>query len=105
MVHRCIITQIIIDLLFRAASTAAIWLSKDEDNTAAYMSDIDNMHKIVLGADDAAALQRVASALSADGIVHKLWVEQPEGIVTALASAPYPRSKLQPYFKDFKLLR
>jgi peptidyl-tRNA hydrolase len=87
------------------ASTAAIWISRESLQTKQYMEDLDNMHKIVLGADNAEALVQTASALQSAGIAHKLWIEQPEGVVAMLASAPQTRDVLAPYFSPFKLLR
>lgn len=87
------------------ASLAATWLARDEPDTAAYLADMDNMHKVVLGAESEAAVREVAAKLTEAGITHKLWVEMPEGIVTCLATRPVARSILQPFFKPFKLLR
>ncbi len=63
------------------------------------------MHKVVLDAPSAAALTGCAESLTAAGIQHKLWVEQPEGIPTCLATKPYPRSAIKALFAAFKLLR
>jgi peptidyl-tRNA hydrolase len=87
------------------ASTAALWLSRDSPDTIAYASDLDNMYKVVLGTEGDAALRAASTALSEAGITHKLWIEQPEGIVTALAAAPARKSVIQPFFSAFKLLR
>ena len=87
------------------ASSAALHLSRDQPDTAAYLAALDSMHKVVLEGPSAEALRETAAALDAAGVVHKLWVEQPEGIVTALASAPRARAVLKPLFAAFKLLR
>ena len=68
-----------------------------------YLSDLDNMHKVVLAAPDAAALTRLRDALQEAGVDHKLWVEQPEDIPTCLAAKPARKADVQKYFKKFKL--
>jgi Peptidyl-tRNA hydrolase PTH2 len=39
------------------------------------------------------------------GIIHKLWMEQPENIPTALALKPYEKETVQDFFKTLKLMR
>ena len=87
------------------AATAAIWASRESAATRAYCDDADAMHKVVLEAPTAAALTGVAAALTVAGIPHKLWVEQPEGVITALATAPGERGHLKPHFAALKLMR
>lgn len=87
------------------ASTSALWISRDHSETQVYLGDIDNMHKVVLGADSEESVRETASALEAAGIEHKLWIEQPDNIVTALATRPAKRSILKPIFKAYKLLK
>jgi Peptidyl-tRNA hydrolase PTH2 len=38
-------------------------------------------------------------------VMHKLWVEQPENIPTAIALKPYEKETVQDYFKALKLMR
>ena len=89
------------------AATAALWLSRDSEETRAYCSAeaIDGMTKVVLEADSEAALRALAASLRAAGIAHKLWVEQPEAEATALAASPNRRSVLGPAFAGLKLCR
>lgn len=87
------------------ASSAALWLSKDTPTTLAYLSSLDTMHKIVLEGASNDQLLALSESLTSASILHKLWVEQPENIATALATAPYQRSILKPLFAGFKLLR
>lgn len=56
-------------------------------------------------ATDEASLQTLCSQLKADNIQHKLWIEQPENIATCLVTKPYPKDKVQSYFKKYKLLK
>ena len=50
-------------------------------------------------------LLNLAEKLAQDGIVHKLWVEQPENFPTALALKPYPRSQVAPLLKKYNLYK
>ncbi|XP_012526847.1 uncharacterized protein LOC105831336 isoform X5 [Monomorium pharaonis] len=86
------------------ACTAVTHLFYSDAHTQAYLADLDNMHKVVLEADEA-GLEALCAKLGDDGIQYKLWVEQPENIATCLATKPYPKDVVQPYFKKFKLLK
>ena len=91
------------------AAVAAVFASRDAPHTRAYCdaASVDSMHKVTLEAPSREALEALAAALAAAAppVAHKLWVEQPEGVATALATAPYPRSQLRPFFAALKLLR
>lgn len=91
------------------ASVSAIWLSKDLEFTQKYCSPdkIDHMHKITLEAPSREILEELSTSLNnaKPAIVHKLWIELPESIPTALATAPMPRAILKPFFTALKLLR
>lgn len=39
------------------------------------------------------------------GLEYRLWIEQPEGIPTALATMPYPRSIIKPVLKKLPLMK
>lgn len=52
-----------------------------------------------------AQLTALAEKLAEEGIAHKLWIEQPEGIPTAIALKPYPKSLVGPLLKKFSLFR
>ncbi|KAG2495530.1 hypothetical protein HYH03_006473 [Edaphochlamys debaryana] len=87
------------------ASSAAIWTHRDEEDTKAYLApdNIDHMRKVVLEVKDEAALRKLSEALTAGGIQHKLWVEQPEDYPTCLATRPYLKSQVGAFFKKFQL--
>ena len=87
------------------ASNAAIFTSIDKADTRAYLSAPTSMHTVVLKAESEVSLRVVADALASAGVDAHLWVEQPEGVPTALATAPGFRSALKPFFGAFKLLR
>ena len=50
-------------------------------------------------------LSAQAEGLAAAGVGHKLWVEQPEDIPTALATFPVPSAQARPLFKKCQLYR
>uniref|UniRef100_A0A7S0D2N0 peptidyl-tRNA hydrolase n=1 Tax=Amorphochlora amoebiformis TaxID=1561963 RepID=A0A7S0D2N0_9EUKA len=87
------------------ASTAAIWMSKDSESTLEYLEDLDNMHKVILSAKNEKALAKVARNLEQGGVGFKLWIEQPENIMTALATFPRHRDEIKPHTKGLQLFR
>ncbi|XP_030577479.1 putative peptidyl-tRNA hydrolase PTRHD1 [Archocentrus centrarchus] len=87
------------------AATAAIHLHYGDQDTQRYLSELDSMHKVVLGAPDEAALSGLSESLTQAGVSHKLWIEQPENIPTCLALKPYPKETVQPLMRKFKLFK
>jgi len=89
------------------AATAALWASRDAPATQAYCGGggaLESMHKVVLRGDGA-ALEAAAAALRAHGAPFHVWLERPENVATALATAPGSRAELKPFFAAFKLFR
>ncbi|KAI9255575.1 peptidyl-tRNA hydrolase II domain-containing protein [Sporodiniella umbellata] len=70
------------------ASTAMLHLTYDSKNTKDYFFDVDNMHKVILQTKDKASLEKLENVLLQNQVPCKKWVEQPENIPTALATAP-----------------
>lgn len=89
------------------ASVAAVWRSRDEAGTLRYCQEADGsqMRTVVLQADNETALTQLAAELEAESIAHVSWKEEPEGIVTAVAAAPYAIGNVKPLFKRFKLFK
>ena len=87
------------------ASTAAIHLYYHHEDTIAYLSDLDNMHKIVLEVKSEEELGKLGQKLTDSQIDHKMWVEQPENFPTCLAVRPYPKNEIQKFFKGLKLYK
>ncbi|KAK8789857.1 hypothetical protein WA158_006637 [Blastocystis sp. Blastoise] len=87
------------------ASTSAIWLWKEDIDVQKYMSDLDNMHKILLQVSNEDELRSISKLLSDNKICHKLWIEQPENIPTALAIKPYHKSIFGCLLQKLKLFR
>ncbi|EDV92265.1 putative peptidyl-tRNA hydrolase PTRHD1 [Drosophila grimshawi] len=87
-------------------ATAAVMSQHTEDeDTQAYLKDLDNMHKVVLEAKDEAALMKLVDKLKEHDIKHKLWIEQPENIPTCIALKPYVKDVVHKYVKHLKLLK
>ncbi|KAG0943063.1 hypothetical protein G6F32_007820 [Rhizopus arrhizus] len=70
------------------AATAILHLTHDDQNTKEYLADLDNMHKVVLETKNENSLEKLAEVLSTHQVPFKKWIEQPENIPTALATAP-----------------
>lgn len=100
------------------ASVAAVWQSQKTANTQSYCEQPGNadehstdspslpqMHTVILEAKNDTALIRLADNLKQSGLPYVLWREQPENIVTALASHPSPRSAVKKYFSKFRLFK
>jgi peptidyl-tRNA hydrolase len=89
------------------AATAALWESRGAADTVAYCTGdaLNHMTKVVLEVADGAALADLAARLGGAGVAHRVWTELPEGVPTAVASAPGRKSVLQPHFKAGKLCR
>ncbi|XP_026731842.1 putative peptidyl-tRNA hydrolase PTRHD1 [Trichoplusia ni] len=83
------------------ASTAVLHLYKDDEHTIQYLSDMDNMHKVVLEVPNEESLKKVAEKLKENSISHKLWIEQPENIPTCLAMKPYPKDEVKKFVGKF----
>ena len=52
-----------------------------------------------------AQLNALAERLVEEGVAHKIWIEQPEGIPTAIALKPYPKSMVGPLLKKYSLFK
>ena len=64
-----------------------------------------NMRKVVLEIKNESQLTALSERLKGDGIEHALWREQPEDVVTCLATRPYRRSAVGGYFKKCNLAK
>ncbi|XP_046396604.1 putative peptidyl-tRNA hydrolase PTRHD1 [Ischnura elegans] len=87
------------------ACVAVTHLFYEDQNTKDYLSDLDNMHKVVLQAPNEESLQQLAKTLKEGGIDHKVWVEQPENYPTCVVTKPYPKAEIQKFFKKFQLFK
>ncbi|PNY15671.1 peptidyl-tRNA hydrolase ptrhd1-like protein [Trifolium pratense] len=61
--------------------------------------------KVTLEVKGEPQIKNLSEKLTSGGIIHKLWIEQPENIPTCLATKPYPKSIVSSYFKKLKLCK
>ena len=87
------------------ATVAVCHQNYDDESVQAYLKDVDNMHKCVLGIENEEKLRALAQTLAANNVKHKLWIEQPEGYATCLAASPCKKSLVSALFKGLKLLK
>lgn len=73
--------------------------------TRRYESELATMHKAVYEVKDLAQLEKLAAQLTTKGVRHYLWREQPENILTALATRPYPRSIVRAVCRNLRLYK
>lgn len=86
------------------ASTAALQKFADHEDTQAYVADLENMHKVVLGVSDEVKLALLSQRLEDEHIDFVLWREQPENILTALALRPYHKKAVRNLLIEYPLL-
>ncbi|XP_066022443.1 LOW QUALITY PROTEIN: putative peptidyl-tRNA hydrolase PTRHD1 [Pocillopora verrucosa] len=85
------------------ASTAALWMHRDDSNTLQYTSDLDNKHKVVVEAPSPDELGEIIRNYATDEIDHNLWIEQSQNIPTCLATQPYPKQQIHSYLQSLNL--
>jgi hypothetical protein len=61
--------------------------------------------QVVLEVKGETQLNNLAQKLTEQGVLHKVWVEQPEAYPTALATKPYPKGQISQHFKKLKLCK
>jgi peptidyl-tRNA hydrolase len=89
------------------ASLAAVWENQDDADVRAYLSPerINDMHKVTKEVKGEAQLRTLSEKLTQEGILHKLWQEQPENTPTCVALKPYRRSRVAPLLKKYQLFK
>jgi peptidyl-tRNA hydrolase len=89
------------------ACVAVVQQHLNDEDVQAYVapSNLDSMYKVVKEVKGEPQLRTLAEKLTAEGIAHKLWVEQPEAFPTAIALKPYPRSRVAPLLKKYQLFK
>lgn len=60
---------------------------------------------MVLEVKNESQLRELSKKLTAGGIPHKLWIEQPENVATCLATQPNLKSVAAPFFKKLRLCK
>jgi len=87
------------------ASVAAICSNINDPQTSEYLQDLDHMTKVVLKAESEQQILDASKTLEENDIKHYVWREQPENIISALATVPRDRDVLKPLLANFKLFR
>ncbi len=89
-----------------AVAAIAEGLRIHDVSTIAYTDkkSLDTMRKCVLGAKDVAALEKICAKMEKDDVKFYRWMEQPEDVLTAVATWPRPKPMLAKYFRGLKLL-
>ncbi|UXI21657.1 ATP-dependent RNA helicase DDX24 [Sarcoptes scabiei] len=87
------------------ASVAAIYKYLNESTTQEYLQNLDRMTKLVLRADSETEIFKIQEILQKNNIKHYTWIEQPENIISALATIPMQREILKPLLKGYKLFK
>lgn len=84
---------------------AAIYSNLNDPQTSEYLKDLERMTKVVLKANSEQEILAASEILKENNIEHHIWREQPENIISSLATVPRNRDLLKPLLKDFKLFR
>ena len=50
-------------------------------------------------------LTNLSAKLREAGVIHKVWIEQPEGYPTCLATKPYLKTEVAQHFKKLNLCK
>ena len=89
------------------ACVAVVHEHRDDADVAAYLAagNLDAMRKVVKEVKGEPQLRALAEQLSAEGIAHRVWLEQPENFPTAIALKPYPASRVKPLLKKYQLFK
>ena len=87
------------------AATAAIVTNYDAESTAEFVHRLEDMTVCVLGVDNSDELEALATKLKENMVPFHLWIEKPELIPTALATAPVRKDDVLPLLSHLKLLR
>ncbi|ORX47491.1 peptidyl-tRNA hydrolase II [Hesseltinella vesiculosa] len=85
------------------AATAVLHQTSNDDNTKKYLANVEGMHKVVLETKNAETLRSLAESLNTHNVPLYEWIEQPENIPTALATAPLPErsAEVKDAFKKY----
>lgn len=87
------------------ASVAALHISRYILETTEYLSELDSMYKIILKINES-DISDLVSTLKSHKLGYYIWKEQPENIVTSIATQPFDLQlykELDEYFHKFKL--
>ena len=75
------------------ATSKCLHIYKNDENVIKYFNDINNLRKVILKVSSLQEFEETEKILT--GLDFVTWIEQPEGIKTAIAVKPYEKSALQ----------
>ncbi|KAJ3034701.1 peptidyl-tRNA hydrolase domain-containing protein 1 [Rhizophlyctis rosea] len=87
------------------ATAAVLHLNKDNPDVQQYLKDWKGMTKVSYEVKNETALRAVADKLTDKNIPYHMWVEQPENIITCLATVPIRKDSAGDAFKKCSLYR
>ncbi|GJP52038.1 hypothetical protein CLOM_g11150 [Closterium sp. NIES-68] len=87
------------------ASVAVVWQHRDHPHVLQYCGQLDSMRKVTLEVKGETQLLNLSKKLQEAGIVHRVWMEQPENIPTCIATLPHPKSIVGPHMRKLKLCK
>ena len=91
-----------------SAATAAIHIYYKHEHTQQYLKDLedlDNPNKKVFQVEDEDGLLELDTQFMLHKVEYRMWIKQPENYATCIATRPYPKSELDPYFKNLKVYK
>ncbi|CDU15934.1 hypothetical protein, variant [Plasmodium yoelii 17X] len=89
------------------ACVAVIAENMDDAIVKEYLSPekINAMHKVILKIDSTDEMKNLSETLDKNNLKYRIWAEQPENILTAIAIKPYYKNSIKDYFKKYALLK
>uniref|UniRef100_A0A1I7Y590 peptidyl-tRNA hydrolase n=1 Tax=Steinernema glaseri TaxID=37863 RepID=A0A1I7Y590_9BILA len=85
------------------ASTACMWMFKEDPAVLQYTKNLDSMHKVTLEVANEEALKKVETKLQEASVDHKTWVE--DDMKVCIAVKPSARETLKPLLRNLKLFK
>ncbi|KAI8910260.1 peptidyl-tRNA hydrolase II domain-containing protein [Gorgonomyces haynaldii] len=74
------------------ATSKAVWTFRDDPMTVEYFKNMESLRKVTLQAKDDKHLLELSQELHQQGLDHVVWREQPEDLITCLATKPMLKS-------------
>lgn len=87
------------------AATKSLWTFKDEQSVLEYTSNINSMTKITLAMRNAEQLKKLGETFTEKNIEYVEWIEQPENILTCIATKPIRKSAVGTTLKKCSLYK
>ncbi|KAI0983310.1 hypothetical protein GJ496_004542 [Pomphorhynchus laevis] len=84
------------------ASIAAVHKYRDHSDTMQYLNS-DEMTTVVLAIDSEASIRSLIDTLSRNHVDHVCWIENPENVLSSLATRPLRKNSVKHLFQHLKL--